>query len=166
MRRRAGLELSIAVLVTAEIIAKVYYAALRDATGSRTLQQLCRQILQDERHHVIFQAQRVALLRAGRSRRSIFARVALHKALLAGTCIVVWRRHGRAMRGGGMRFAQFWRFTWREMHRALADMDPASYPALSGKRARPRSGECAAASRVNATHPSPDLLQLISEDVT
>src|SRR4030095_16934868 len=36
LRRRAGLELSIVVLVTAEIIAKVYYAALRDAAGSRT----------------------------------------------------------------------------------------------------------------------------------
>src|SRR5215510_3400669 len=42
-----NLEISIAVLITAEIIAKVYYAALRDATNSRVLQTLCRQILQD-----------------------------------------------------------------------------------------------------------------------
>jgi hypothetical protein len=169
MRRRAGLELSIAVLVTAEIIAKVYYAALCDATGSRTLQHLCTQILRDERHHVIFQAQRIALLRAGRSRWSIFVRVALHKLLLAGTCVIVWRRHGRAMRGGGMRFVQFWKLTWREMHRAVADMDPANYPALSTKSAKPRSGESRAACRLsaaNAAHPTPDLLQLTSEDVT
>ena len=130
LRRRAGLELSIVVLVTAEIIAKVYYAALRDATGSRVLQQLCKQILRDERHHVNFQAQRVALLRARRSRLSIRVRVALHRFLLAGTCFVVWRKHGRAMRAGGMSFGRFWRATWREMNDAIADMDPGNYPAL------------------------------------
>src|SRR6185369_13226122 len=39
-----GLEISIGVLVTAEIIAKVYYAALKDATNSVVLQTLCKQI--------------------------------------------------------------------------------------------------------------------------
>jgi hypothetical protein len=165
LRRRAGLELSIVVLVTAEIIAKVYYAALRDATGSRTLQHLCTQILRDERHHVIFQAQRLALLRAGRSRWSVFVRVLLHGVLLAGTCVVVWRRHGRAMRGGGMRFSTFWRATWREMRHAIADMDPANYPALSRDPAKPASGNDAA-SRLGAPRTAPDLLQLTSEDVT
>jgi hypothetical protein len=116
---------------------------------------------------VIFQAQRIALLRAHRSRGSICVRVALHKLLLAGTCVIVWRRHGRAMRGGGMRFVQFWKFTWREMHRAIADMDPANYPAMSEKRAKSQSGdEGATTSRPSDPHPSPDLLQLTSEDVT
>ncbi|MGB7158189.1 MAG: ferritin-like domain-containing protein [Tepidisphaeraceae bacterium] len=180
LRRRAGLELSIVVLVTAEIIAKVYYAALRDATGCRPLRRLCEQILRDERHHVIFQAQRVALLRAKRSRAPIRLRVALHRFLLAGTCVVVWRKHGRAMRAGGMGFARFWRLTWREMNEALADMDPRNYPAPASERAKPTSGggvvlACAvassAASRLSAPRPgapSPqrDPLQLTSEDVT
>jgi hypothetical protein len=178
LRRRAGLELSIVVLITAEIIAKVYYAALRDATGSHALQQLCQQILRDERHHVIFQAQRIALLRARRSRVSIVARVMLHRLLLAGTCVVVWRKHGPAMRAGGMRFARFWQLTWREMNHALADMDPRNYPALAPARAsaKPRSGGAAltegialsAAPRLSAPAPAhaPDALQLTQEDLT
>ncbi|MGH7130122.1 MAG: hypothetical protein ACREIV_16240, partial [Planctomycetaceae bacterium] len=52
VRHRAGLELTIAVLVTAEIIAKLFYAALRDATGCPALRRLCRQILRDEVAHV------------------------------------------------------------------------------------------------------------------
>ena len=175
LRRGAGLELSIVVLVTAEIIAKVYYAALRDATGSAVLRQLCEQILRDERHHVIFQSQRVALLRASRSSLSVAVRVALHRFLLAGTCVVVWRKHGRAMRAGGMRFVRFWRATWREMNAAIADMDPRNYRALVEGNGTPASGGergpalahalCAppAASRLST---SAEALQLTSDDVT
>jgi hypothetical protein len=179
LRRRAGLELSIVVLVTAEIIAKVYYAALRDATGSPVLRRLCEQILRDERHHVHFQSQRVALLRAQRSRPSIRVRVALHRFLLAGTCVVVWRKHGRAMRAGGFGFRRFWRATWREMNDAIADMDPANYRALVVGSAKPTSGggvalphvvRASAGSRPSTFTHAPALddtaLQLTSEDIT
>ena len=176
LRRRAGLELSIVVLVTAEIIAKVYYAALREATGSPVLRRLCEQILRDERHHVIFQSQRVALLRARRSRLSVLIRVALHRFLLAGTCVVVWRKHGRAMRAGGLAFNTFWSATWREMNAAIADMDPRNYHALVEQNAKPASGGGGggaalthalrappAASRLS---PPEDALQLTTHDVT
>ena len=169
LRRRAGLELSIVVLVTAEIIAKVYYAALRDATGAHPLRRLCEQILRDEDHHVRFQAQRIALLRARRCRVSIRLRVALHRVLLAGTCLVVWRRHGRAIAAGGMRFRPFWRATWRAMREAIADVDPRNYPVLTRDGAKPRSGNggaalamslrASAASRLSAPAPA-DALQL------
>src|SRR5215510_431702 len=41
LRHRCGLGLSIAVLVTAEIIAKVYYLAVQRATGSVVIRKLC-----------------------------------------------------------------------------------------------------------------------------
>src|SRR5947209_2060049 len=41
LRHTSGLERSIMVLVTAEVIAQVYYDALRDATRSVVLRQLC-----------------------------------------------------------------------------------------------------------------------------
>ena len=172
LRRGAGLELSIVVLVTAEIIAKVYYAALRDATDCRPLRQLCEQILRDEHHHVIFQSQRIALLRAKRSRWSIAIRVALHRFLLAGTCLVVWRRHGRAMDAGGVTFSHFWRETGREMNHALAHMNPRNYPALTesgARRATPRSGneiDLRPVASLAAPRLPADVLQLTSEDVT
>jgi hypothetical protein len=178
LRRRAGLELSIVVLVTAEIIAKVYYAALRDATGSPVLRRLCEQILRDERHHVIFQSQRVALLRANRSRLSVRIRVALHRFLLAGTCVVVWRKHGRAMRAGGLAFDTFWSATWREMNEAIGDMDPRHYRALVEGNAKPASGGGGGGGGDALAHalrapppasrlsPPEDALQLTTDDVT
>src|SRR5215471_6667685 len=51
------LEMSIAVLITAELMAQVYYAALHAATHSAILRLLCEQILADEARHVEFQAE-------------------------------------------------------------------------------------------------------------
>ena len=65
LRHLSGIEVSISVLITAEIIAKVYYAALREATGSTVLRCLCDQILRDERQHVRFQCDYLAILRGG-----------------------------------------------------------------------------------------------------
>jgi hypothetical protein len=129
MRRGAGLETSIVVLVTVEIIAKVYYAALREATASRLLRRLCDQILRDEVMHVHFQTERLAILRSGRPRWRVAGRQFLHRFLMAGTCFVVWHKHGRAVRAGGYGFGRFWGETWREMREALVRSDPASYAA-------------------------------------
>jgi hypothetical protein len=132
MRRRAGLELSIVVLVTAEIIAKVYYAAVREATGAPVLRRLCDQILGDEVRHVHFQTERIAVMRRSRSGVAVGLCQFLHRVLLAGTCLVVWHKHGRALRAGGYGFRRFWRETWIEMADALARCDPASYGAALG----------------------------------
>ena len=135
LRHRAGLELSITVLVTAEIIAKVYYAALREATTSPVLQRLCDQICGDELAHVEFQSERLALLRRRRSAPAIAAIRTVHSIFFAGTCLVVWRQHGRAMRKGGLSFRTFWRSSWTEFRDASERSDPRRYvlnPAPSG----------------------------------
>ncbi|MBI2823661.1 MAG: ferritin-like domain-containing protein [Planctomycetia bacterium] len=124
LRKRAGLEICVSVLLSAEVIAKVYYAALHDATGSPVLRRVCEQILRDEVEHVRFQAQRLALLRAGRPRILVLLGHAAHRAAFAGACLVVWWKHGRAMRAGGFGFRRYWREAWREMRQALVEMDP------------------------------------------
>lgn len=45
LRRLFNLELEIVVLLSAEVIACTFYKALHDATNSKTLRDLCRQIL-------------------------------------------------------------------------------------------------------------------------
>lgn len=115
-----GLEISIGVLITAEIIAKVYYAALKDATNSRILRTLCDQILRDEVKHVEFQAEQLGKFR--RRRKSIFQwiTVGIHRFLYLGTCFVVWQFHKQAIRKGGFNFRQFWRSCWTEFNDAFA----------------------------------------------
>ena len=119
LRQLGGLEVSISVLITAEIIAKVYYAALRDSTESSVLRRICDQFLRDEREHVRFHCDYLALLRGSR-RPFLFALTeAAQRFLFFGTCLVVWKFHNRAIRKGGMGFSRFWRGCWREMNAAM-----------------------------------------------
>lgn len=56
LRKLAGLQCEVIVLVTAEIIALSYYDALKDATRSHALKAICKQMLCDEIPHVMFQS--------------------------------------------------------------------------------------------------------------
>lgn len=115
-----GLEISISVLISAEIIAKVYYAVLREATRSVILRRLCDQILRDEQKHVEFQAQQLARLRAGRGALGRAATMGLQRFLYLGTVPVVWCFHRHAIRRGGLSFWGWWLSCWREFNQAFA----------------------------------------------
>jgi hypothetical protein len=113
LRHRAGLELTIMVLLTAELIAQVYYQALRDATTNQRLRQICRIVLRDEQSHVRFQAERLALLRASHSRvRRWLARCFEHSLFLP-TITVVWFTHRSVFRAAGMSWSRYWSKLWR-----------------------------------------------------
>ena len=127
LRHMGHLEVSICVLITAEIIAKVYYAVLREATRSTVLRRLCDQILHDELAHVEFQAERLAILRRGRSVWRLKAAHGLQRFLFSGTCLVVWWKHRKAMKSGGFGFSRFWTSCWREMRDAICRMNPYNY---------------------------------------
>lgn len=127
LRRFAGLELSICVLLTAEIIAKVYYHALFGATGSPALRAICQRILEDETGHVQFQSERLAILRRSRGRPWIQAATLLQKLLFAGAVLVVWRRHKAVLEAGGYSFSACWTACQRELRDCLAQMDPRHY---------------------------------------
>jgi hypothetical protein len=114
------LEVSIAVLILAEIIAQVYYQALQRATDSQILGRLCEQILRDEGSHVQFQAEQLGRLRA-RRRDMLYAATMLgQRVLFCGTCAVVWLFHARAFRWGEHGLAGFWRSAWLHFDRAFA----------------------------------------------
>ncbi len=123
-----GLEVSIAVLITAEIIAKVYYAVLREATQSVILRKLCDQILADELRHVQFQAEQLARLRRGRNWFGKAATMGLQRFLFLGTTLVVWFFHRKAIRRGGLSLPGWWRSCWREFHEAFVASSPNQPP--------------------------------------
>lgn len=107
------LEVSIAVLITAELIAQVYYEALRRATAATVLQQLCVQILRDEASHVEFQAERLGMLRSRRRLPWSWATMLCQRALFAATCCAIWPVHRRVFRTGGFTFVGYWSAAWR-----------------------------------------------------
>ena len=115
-----GLEVSVAVLVTAEIIAKVYYAVLREATRSAILRLLCEQILRDEVRHVAFQCEQLRKLRSGRRWLGRKLTDVLQRFLFFGTVPVVWLVHRQAIRRGGLSAAGWWNACWREFREAFS----------------------------------------------
>jgi hypothetical protein len=114
LRRAAGVELLLLVLLTAELIARVYYRALHAASESPVLRTLCAQVLRDERRHVEFHVGRLRLMQRGRWRWLRACVRWFHRVLFAGTCLVVWRKHGPALRLGGYSFGRFWRACWQQ----------------------------------------------------
>ena len=126
------LEISIAVLVTAELIAKVYYSVLREATGSRILRRLCDQILSDEDAHVRFQCGHLATLRANRNAFGRLVTMGLQRLLYAGTVLFVGVTHRRVIRRGGMTQRDWWNYCWWEFQ---GGFDSSHLPAAIGRPA-------------------------------
>ncbi len=127
-----GLEASIAVLITAEIIAQVYYAVLREATGSVILRRLCDQILSDEARHVQFQGEQLGKLRAPRRWLARAGAMGLQRFLFAGTVLVVWLFHRRVIHRGGLSIVGWWRGCWRAFNAAFAAPVPSLAPRMTG----------------------------------
>lgn len=120
LRKLAGYELSVTVLITAELIALVYYRALRACTDSRVLAAICDRILEEEDAHTRYESE---LLRFLRGRRSGWLRGApelLHRFLYAGTVLVVYFDHRRALRRGGYGVGAFWAGCWEVFARTTA----------------------------------------------
>jgi hypothetical protein len=107
LRVLAGLEISLRVLVTAELIAVPYYRALGRATASNLLQSISTRILEDESAHLKFQSSMLSRLSAGRN--SLAQRIVwrLHRLFLVATSFVVWIEHGSVFRAAGYAFQDF-----------------------------------------------------------
>jgi len=126
LRHRAGLDGALSALVSAELIARIYYRALLASTASPLLRRLCAQILRDESQHVRFQCQRLASLRAAAPPLLAAALHVRHRLLYAGAaCVVAWR-HRRVLGAanlGGLAFARRCAAEWRLASRVLSGKD-------------------------------------------
>jgi hypothetical protein len=101
VRRMAGLELYLYILVSAELIGIVYYRALETATDCQRLIVLCRVLVSDELAHVGFESQLLLALRAGRPAPMQALMRLTHRAFFAGTAGIVWLTHRSVLRRQG-----------------------------------------------------------------
>jgi hypothetical protein len=114
LRKNVGFELSITVLITAEIISLVYYDALKNATRSSLLKNICEKILADERMHVKYESELLGLIR---QTTSVFRRALLpflHRVLLLGTVFVVYLSHRKVLNRGKYDLPNFAAACWLE----------------------------------------------------
>lgn len=107
LRKLTNLEMAIVVLLTAELMAMVYYQALCEATHSRVLKQLCTQILRDETEHVRFQSEQLGKMRQNYPFWYIISLERLHQMFFRATLLLVWLDHRKVFRASGY---TFWRF--------------------------------------------------------
>lgn len=107
VRKLAGLELSLSVLVTAEIIAVPYYAALAEATASPLLRAICARILEDEMDHLRYQSHNLSTLRSRRRWHADLSEWIGRAALMFGALLIVWKQHHGLFRAGGYTWTRF-----------------------------------------------------------
>lgn len=131
LRQLASLENSVTILITAEIIAAIYYQALRDATHSKNLKMICEQILIDEEMHINFQSYTLQIFYEKKSRFRKWTSRLFHRILMKGTILVVWLHHKKVYQAGGFSFKKFYQATWQEFKRAENMLMKNSIPQLN-----------------------------------
>jgi len=107
VRKRAGLELIVTVLSTAECIAVPYYSALRDLTSSELLRSICQNILRDEALHLCYQGHVLALFSRERGFWAESLARTLHRMLLLGSGCLVYAQHAWFFRTASMPLKKF-----------------------------------------------------------
>lgn len=101
VRRLAGFELYLHVLITAELIGNVYYHALEALTGCQRLRSLCRTLIADELAHIGYESDLILELRA---RKPAVLRALIrpaHRAFFCGAACAVWLSHRAVLRRAG-----------------------------------------------------------------
>jgi len=118
LRKIFSLENSVMVLLTAEIIAAVYYDALLKATGSKTLQSICKQILADESVHINFQSVTLKEFYMKHNKIRRFLSRTNHKMLMVSTIFIVWIYHKKVFIWGGYSLRKFYYSVMQEFKRS------------------------------------------------
>lgn len=114
---RPRIELSATVIVAVEILALVYYAAVRRAVSSPVLRRICEQILRDEPRHLRFQSERMTILWRDRSASLRAFSLFGQRFVFLGTLLAVWVGHRRVLKADGLTFRRYWRTVWNHFDR-------------------------------------------------
>lgn len=118
LRKLAGFEVAVTVLVTAEMIGFVYYRALARATSSRCLKTICRTMCADESLHLRYETQLLMTLRGDRAPFPKRLIEFLHRTLLTVSACVVFHDHRKVLVHAGYNLGSFVR-DCRATHRMV-----------------------------------------------
>jgi hypothetical protein len=129
VRRLAGFELYLHVLVAAELIGNVYYRALESVTDCQRLRALCRALLADELAHIGYESELILELRAQRPAALRPLIRLLHRAFFGAAACAVWVCHRAVLRRAGHTAAGFLRCCLEQY--AFHLDPPAGWPATA-----------------------------------
>ncbi|WP_420640653.1 hypothetical protein [Candidatus Leptofilum sp.] len=109
------------VLLTAEILAQVYYPALKEATSSSLLRAICERIIEDEEYHILFQTERIARVLQHHSRIYLTIHSLLGLSLFLGTTLVVWLEHRKVL-SSSLSFLNYFKASFGYYRFAMAQL--------------------------------------------
>ena len=130
LRKHLKFEVSVTVLITAEILSLVFYDALKNATNSLLLKELCHKILRDEAAHIQYEAELIEHIRRQKSLSAKLLAGFLHSFLFFGTTLVVYLAHKKVIRHGGYNFTRFWSASWGVFDKYFSDKSLVSIAAV------------------------------------
>jgi len=144
LRKLAGFEAAVTILVTAEMIGFVYYRALARATRSRCLRGICREMCADEAVHLRYETQLLMTIRGERG--ALLRRLVelAHRALLSVSAYVVFHDHRRVLRHVGYTAGTFRR-----------DCEAIYRMVMHSRAWRPRANDSAVQKRHRTETPNP-----------
>ncbi len=111
LRSLGNLEAKVMVLLTAEIFSMVFYKALREASNSVLLKQICQQILKDEVKHLQFQSLALQCLYSKRSNFQNTLHRFVDKIIFRSTQAVVWMKYRKVFQAGGVYFKNYLKYS-------------------------------------------------------
>ncbi|MBI4853125.1 MAG: hypothetical protein HY819_15140 [Acidobacteria bacterium] len=112
LRKNVGFELSITVLITAEMLSLIYYSALFNATGSKLLKSICEKLVKDEVTHIKYESELLNSIRKEKLLKHLVCFA--HQFFYFGTMLVVYLSHHKVLNAGGYNFGGFWKHCWEE----------------------------------------------------
>lgn len=113
LRHMGGIKCEVTVLVTAEIIALTYYDALSNCSDSKALKQICKQMLDDEVPHIIFQSYTLSCLKP--KGWDPF----LRHLIMNATLLFVWCAFHKPYQKGGYDFLRFIKENNRNLQQSI-----------------------------------------------
>ena len=108
IRSISGYELSITVLITAEIISLTYYNALSKATKNNLLKDICLKIIEEERKHVLYESMLLKNMRKQKMRISQLLIFFSHKLFFLCSVLLVLMDHRKVIFMGGFNAYSFY----------------------------------------------------------
>lgn len=114
LRHIGRFETRLHVLITAELIANVYYRALESVTGCQRLKVLCRTLVADELAHIGLESQLLLTLRAHRPALVRASARLLHKAFFTCAASAVYLTHRTVLRSAGYNISSYLRVCARQ----------------------------------------------------
>lgn len=114
LRKNVGFELSVTILITAELLSLIYYSALFNATSNKLLKSICEKLVKDEVVHIKYESE---LLNHIRNEKPFLIKQLTrfaHQFFYFGTMLVVYFSHHRILNAGDYSFGRFWTACWQE----------------------------------------------------